>query len=160
MTINTSGRDLSHKAAIHTVFAVFGGLAIGAVLFFVCYALVGAIAIVTMMAMSSHAWIVVLDALVWAICLWYLFFLLSKPKLDEYITPRDRYTIVLAFTGGGMVPWIYLIFLLFVGEALRSWQHFIVLMAVPAIGYVLAAITHTIAKSHYRWSRVQQEGGK
>lgn len=160
MTIDANGRDLTHKAAIHTVFAVFGGLAIGAVLFFVCYGLVGAIAIVTMMAASSHAWTVVLDAIVWATCLWYLFCFLSSPKLEEYITPRDRYTIVLAFTGGGMVPWIYLIFLLFVGEAVRSWQHFVVLMAVPAIGYALASIAHTITKNRYRWSRVKQESDR
>lgn len=160
MTIDANGRDLSHKGAIHIAFAVFGGLAVGAVLFFVCYGLVGAIALVTMMAASGHAWIVIIDVLVWTACLWYLFFLLSKPRLDEYITSRDLYTIALAFTGGGMVPWIYLIFLLFVGEAVRSWQQFIVLMAVPAIGYVLASVAHTITKNRYQRSRVQEENSK
>ncbi|MBP9762001.1 hypothetical protein KBD34_00100 [Patescibacteria group bacterium] len=146
------------KTVLHIIFAVFGGITMSALSFGLLFFVMTASHLIGVIVTSNCMW--VFSTISWAVPLWYLFFLLSSPRLKSEVRLHDHYIIVLAFTGGGMVSWAYLILLLFEGGAIRNWRYFIALMAVPIFGYVIAAITHTIAKNYYRRPRVQQESGQ
>lgn len=162
MTVSTNATRPSYRAILHLVYAVFGVLGIGALLFSLGWGVVGAVAFLGMMGAAASPWLAVLASLAWAGNLSFVFFFLRKPEFAGQISSRDRYTLVAAFLGGGMVPWLGLTVMLFAGEGITRWGQLFSILLVPPFGYLTAAAVHAVKEGHGRhlWERLRRGNAK
>ncbi len=152
-----SGR---HSVLEHGVFVTLGIVLVGMFLFPAYAGLGGVIAAAGMMFASRWSWITVILVVIWWLPLWVVFLGMSSKKLDNFLTRRERYTRIAAFTFGGSIPWWILLLFLAACEVIHSWRLVFLVATVPLMGYTLAGISHHLSEKYYNRLSSDVEGAE